>query len=130
MLIVRIRLFFAARSGSLSGHSAIDKVVKLINVSLGEADSGGCHYRASYVLYICFLAKVLLAVSQPVVDVGVRAGVLWFFLGPCYTGFRVILHLCDNFLEWERTETFNSDDGNIIFALLCSGFLNVEVNLT
>lgn len=57
-------------------------------------------------------------------------GILWLFLGPGDFGVFVLFQLCNDFLEGEWAESFNTQDCDIILALLLSSCLQIVVNLT
>jgi hypothetical protein len=72
----------------------------------------------------------LANISQPVDDVSVTSSVLWFFLSPSDGGIFVFLQLADNFFEWERTNAFDSEDGDVVDAVFVSVIGEIVVNLS
>ena len=69
-------------------------------------------------------------ISQPVDYVSVTSSVLWFFLSPSDGGICVFLQLADNFFEWERTNAFDSEDGDVVDAVFVSVIGEIVVNLS
>lgn len=56
--------------------------------------------------------------------------ILWLLLSPCDRGVLILFELSNNLLEGERTETFNSQDGDVILSSFGSGGLKIVVYLT
>ena len=113
-----------------SSQSLLNEILQLSLVRRRVAHCGGAHNGPSCVLQLIRLLQVLPDVQEARLHVVPGTGVLWLFLGPCDLGIFVLFALCDDFLEGEWTESLNTQNGDIIIALLLSGCLQVIVNLT
>jgi len=100
-------------------------------MEVSKTNSSGSHDWSSCICNLgIFLSNMLLNISESWLNIGPWSSILGLFLAPGNFSILVLLQLTDNFLEWEWTERFSSENGNISSSKSFSLSFKIIINLT